>query len=110
MLPRRNRVRSGEFKELMGGKTLSTPYFLLKYKAILETSPTKYAVVVSSKISKRAVERNKIRRRLYSILSKNFPSKGLVGAFFVKKEALKATFKELEKEVGNALAGLSKQR
>lgn len=59
----------------------------------------RFAVVVSKKISKKAVERNLIRRKIYRIIGKNmniFPD-NFAGIFLVKKNILNKSEEEMEK-------------
>ena len=65
---------------------------------------TKTAVVVSKKVSKGAVQRNLLKRRVFSILKKNrnlFEEKHI--AVFVKKTATQGTYQELEKGLVDVL-------
>lgn len=49
------------------GKVLKTPFFLVKiFSSALDFS--RFGVVVSSKISKKATERNRLKRRVYDFL------------------------------------------
>lgn len=61
----------------------------------------KFGTVISKKISKRAVDRNKIRRRLMEVLGKNLDifKKGKRVLFLVKKELLGVKPEEIEKEI-----------
>ena len=65
MLKKRFKLNTSEFKEVFNfGKTTKSPYFILKTKD--NSLPySRFAVVVSKKISKKAVERNLIRRRFF---------------------------------------------
>ena len=59
----------------------------------------KVAVIVSKKISKKAVERNKIRRKMYLMIGKNmniFPEGARI-LFLVKKNILNKSEAEMEK-------------
>lgn len=60
-----------------------------------------FAVVVSKKISIKAVVRNKIRRRVFEIIRLNMDSfkKGFNIIIFVKKGVLEIEYIELEKEL-----------
>lgn len=73
----------------------------LKYK---ESPYSRVAVVISSKHEKRAVSRNKLRRRLYSLFSQNIKGSGVTVEyiFYTSKQAprleynqIKALFNEL---------------
>jgi ribonuclease P protein component len=69
------RLNTSEFKEVFTlGNTTHTPLFLIKTKKNNLTHP-RFAIVVSKKISKKAVERNYLKRRfMYKI-------KDMIGMF-----------------------------
>lgn len=73
-----------------------------------------FSVVVSKKVSKKAVERNKFRRRIYGIVQKNIPDiqDGVLVAFFIKKSATAISKKEFTEETISLLkkAGLFKNK
>jgi len=110
-------------------KNLQTQYFDLKIfqnlEIIIEKDLTKNlekdsrinnsiisfksSIIISKKTFKKSVERNKVRRRFYSILEKylqnnkdNF-SKNLNLIFYPKKESLNIKFLVLQQEVYNIL-------
>ncbi len=103
MLSSKDRLRSREVREVFEkGKRRTAPTFSIIF--LPSTDRTAFAVTVSKKTAKNAVDRNKIRRRIYSILSKikNFKTK--VHAVFVpRKEILKTPFDVLEKEIKESL-------
>jgi len=68
----------------------------------------KFGVVTSKKISKKAVERNKIKRRLMEILGKNLNKfeKGKRFLFLNKKEVLKVNIVDLEKEIDKLISNI----
>ena len=61
----------------------------------------KIGIITSKKISKKAVERNKIKRRVMEVLGKNLSrfNKGTRVLFLSKKEALKAKMSDFEQEI-----------
>lgn len=62
------RLNTSDFKEVFTfGKTIKTPLFLIKTKQN-NHAYSRFAVVVSKKMSKRAVERNHIKRRFMCAL------------------------------------------
>ena len=65
----------------------------------------KFGFVISKKISKRAVDRNKIKRRLAESIRKNLDSfeKGIRIVFLVKRDVLNKNIKEIEEEVKKCL-------
>lgn len=73
MLKKRFKLKTSEFKEVFNlGKTSHSPIFVLKSMNNLIEYP-RFAVVVSKKISKKAVERNKIRRRFFHAIEELLP-------------------------------------
>ncbi len=62
------------FKQGLPKKAISTPYFTIRFGKSLAQSGT-YAVVVSKKVSKKAVLRNKIKRRVLACLKENLSEK-----------------------------------
>ena len=65
----------------------------------------KFGIVVSKKISKKAVERNRIRRKIYKEVGEILPQikKGLKVVFLVKKAMLQAGDEEIKREVKKSL-------
>jgi ribonuclease P protein component len=59
---------------------------LFTFRAVKVAGKSRFAVTASKKIFKTAVERNRIRRRVYAQLEKVMPrvEKGFHGAFIVK--------------------------
>ncbi len=62
---------------------------------------SRFAVVVGTKVSKKAVIRNRIKRRIRAIVEKQIPNlqKGFDVMFLVKKEAIVLTPTELEDQL-----------
>ena len=102
MLKRENRIRlKKEFTEVKNkGRILYSPLFgFLTYKE--NDDQKKFGFIVSKKISKRAVDRNKIRRILSEVVRKNLEKfkDGTRIIFLTKKEILDKKYNEIEKEV-----------
>jgi ribonuclease P protein component len=100
MLPKKNRISKENFPspKRQGFRVFSQLFSVVFYKGEEEI---RMAVVVSKKIAKTAVMRNRIRRKMYSILregTKRTNKKGTL-VIYPKKEALTAKFSVLEKEV-----------
>ena len=67
----------------------------------------RYGIVISNKISKLAVVRNKLRRQIRAILAgQKTAVKGFDILMIVKKEALAAGFDRLEQAVKQVLAAI----
>jgi ribonuclease P protein component len=81
------------------GKKYTGQVFYLKYVNSEKSSP-RYVIIVSSKISKKAVIRNKIRRQIKEIIRKYKKFIPAVDfAVFVQKNILEKKFGEIEKEM-----------
>ena len=79
---------------------LTSPFFVLKV-AENEKSFSRFGFVVSKKIDKRAVVRNKIKRQLRSIIENNFDKvpKGKDFLIIAKRQILGKETKGIEKEL-----------
>lgn len=72
MLPKKSRIERKSFKKILDSrKYLNSTHFTLRFS---DYSENKAAVSVSKKVSKSAVVRNRIRRRVYSVLKDILPS------------------------------------
>lgn len=106
MLPQKRRISKTEFpRDLRGGKRSAGIYFSATFFPTKKGEQTKYAVVVSGKVSKKAVIRNKIRRRAYAVIEKNGTRvrAGYLVIFFARAEACGATAKDIERDMGEIL-------
>lgn len=68
MLPKRHRLRTGDFKELRGARAIHSPHFLARMRPLPADKPAKAAAVVSLSVCRTAVARNRLRRRIYDAL------------------------------------------
>ena len=75
MLARRYRL-SARVALVRRGKTVRTPHFLLRVFESSAQNP-RFSVVVSRKTAKRAVVRNRLRRRGYRALAVSLPAAAL---------------------------------
>jgi ribonuclease P protein component len=82
------------------GRNFSSNFISLKFISD-STTNSLFAFVVSAKVAKRSVERNKLKRRLRHIIKKTMQKikPGLAVIIFAKKGAEKMSFLELEKEL-----------
>lgn len=106
-LKKRNRLGSKNdigiiFKK---GKTLNSEFFRIKYLFNDEGS-NKFGISVSSKVFKRAVERNLVRRRLGEIIRKNLSriKPNLKTMIMVKKNILTQDKRKIEEALLEELA------
>lgn len=81
MFKKRERLTKKDFDTYFkSGRRIHHPLFTLVYTPHEEFHG---AVVVGKKVSKKAVERNKIRRRVYSALYTQYKEQNLHGVFII---------------------------
>ena len=105
MLKKINRIsKEKEFKEILKkGKINHSPAFAIKW--LKGEGEKQFGVVVSKKISNRAVDRNKVRRRIMEAVYRNwqgFPE-GIKIVFLVKKNILEKKTDALEKDIAGII-------
>ncbi|HNY36214.1 MAG TPA: ribonuclease P protein component [Candidatus Pacearchaeota archaeon] len=107
MLPKENRLKKEkEFEAVFkGGRTLKGKYVFLRY-LINGTDKTRIGFVVSKKISKLAVVRNKVKRRMRDIvrLKRNKLKEGLSIVVVSLPSITKMTYKEIKEDLENLLS------
>lgn len=106
MLPQKRKVGTELFPlVLKGGKAASSEHFSFKFVPISGTQENKFSFVVSGKVSKKATERNLLKRRGYVVIKKNNISKKtpIAGVFFAKSGATKLSYNALEREISGLL-------
>ena len=91
-------------EKIESGEKINTRFFTLRFVTNKLKHP-RFLFVVSKRVDKRAVTRNKVKRNLSRILEKNIPNEGFGYdiAIVAKKEALNITQKEIEKELLGAI-------
>jgi len=106
MLPRANRlVKESEFKQVaQKARPLHSQFLILK-KIPFYDNPTVFGLVISAKVSKKAVVRNQIRRRLRAILRSGLPNiaSGFKVMLVVKNAMIGRNFKEIESDLNGLL-------
>ncbi len=104
MLPSKDRLRFREVEEVFKkGQRKATPFFSATF--LSGADRTAFGVSVSKKVMKNASDRNKIRRRIYSVLSKFKKYKSNTHVVFTpKKDVLGMPFETLKKEIEDFLA------
>ncbi|MES2416362.1 MAG: ribonuclease P protein component [Patescibacteria group bacterium] len=117
MLPKNNRNdRKTVEKVFKEGFFVNFTNISLKYIATKESFPPKISFISPKTASKKAVDRNQLRRRGYAVIKKYYASlpKGFIGCFVFGKKSLqvfggKKTLKynpilNLENEIKNILS------
>ncbi len=104
MLAKENRLKKRkEFEAIFErGKTIKGKNIIVKY---LEnrTGETKVGIIVSKKVSKKAVERNKIKRRLREAIRRTDLKRGLSIIIIALPTIKDVPYVEIEKDVKKTL-------
>jgi ribonuclease P protein component len=104
MISQKQRISRGEFQSLLKkGRSFHSPLFSLSISK--DVPGERFAVVVSKKVAKKAVRRNKLRRWAYSILQKHQDSifSDVACIFFYKKTPEDISFQDVEKQIVDVL-------
>ncbi len=106
MLKRSTRLSKHLFNDVMqSGRALHAENIWLKYRKT-GNSTGRFSVSTPKKVSKKAVVRNRVRRRIYSIIK---VQNGIEGIFFAKNDLEAVSFNKLSEEVASLLAKASLQ-
>lgn len=103
MLPKASRLTAKEFKGVKTRPTYRGAFFDL---SISPSEITKFACIISKKRIKRAVDRNKAKRKIYALLEKSTPSTAAYVFIYPTKQILQAPHQALEEEITKAFATL----
>jgi len=102
MLSHSKKINTQLFKEILNkGKVRHFDYFSVKFLKSPLKEESKFTFVISKKVEKKAVLRNKLKRKAFNIINnnyKNLPSSINI-IFFFKKEVKKLKFEVLKKEI-----------
>lgn len=103
MLPRNRRISKQGFpKNHKGSFRVPCTFFEVVFTRRKDNvADTACSVVVSSRVSKNATERNKVRRRAYNALALALPhiQRGLLILVYLGREAHRATERQMEHEI-----------
>jgi ribonuclease P protein component len=106
MLSKKRRIPRELFPRILKeGKRYSSPSLLLYVASRGNNEPSRFSFSISKKVCKKATDRNKHRRRGYSVIEKYLPNvkPGFFCFFSFKKGSSGVSFSALEKEVFDLL-------
>ena len=106
MLRKKHRITKKDFDQLQRARVFHTPLFRVVYTPT--DTPLKLAVVVSKKVHKSAVVRNRIKRRVLGLIQRTHKAmlnEHLIIALYAKKDILSAT----EQDLAQTLAHIFKK-
>lgn len=102
MFSQENRLRHDKDIKALFSKGKSAFGILVGIKFRYNKLPvSRFAVVIGTKVSKKAVVRNRLRRQVRGIISKHLPkiAPGYDVALLIKKEAIGKKSREIEEEL-----------
>ncbi len=102
MLPQKRRVSRTEFETVLkNGGWYHSPHLTLRASKNTLGKKSVFAVSVSKKVAKKAVSRNLLKRRVYSVIGEGLSgvTDGYSAVFFLKKGIAEIVFSDLKKEV-----------
>ncbi len=109
MIAQDNRISRAEFMNYLRGKR----YAGVALTVTVSPAPTlKVSVVVSKKVAKRAVDRNRLRRRAYGVIERWLKQSQFIGVVVVqyKPGALRLSRVAVQAELEALLAQISDSR
>lgn len=109
MFPRKNRIsKQKDFKRIFQKGGFARGKYLDCRAADNRLGLPRFAVIVSSKVSKKAVVRNRVRRRIYALLREFFKDSELNKdiAVLVRQDISKADFAEIRADLKQCLQKL----
>ncbi|HEX8923355.1 MAG TPA: ribonuclease P protein component [Patescibacteria group bacterium] len=113
MLKKRNRIsKRKEIDEVKNkGRMFQSPLFGFVWLKKDDTEK-KMTWIISKKISKKAVERNKIKRVLAELLRKNWEEvpEGTRGIYLVKRNLAGSTSEKIEEELQRGLKSINNEK
>lgn len=109
MLSRKTKLQTKEIDQVKASRQeVFSPSFTLKYVDRGDTGVAKFACVISKKIDKRAVVRNKLKRLIKKAVKQTHVGEGRNYVFFVKRAISDKTEAAIIGEVKHAFETLQK--
>ncbi len=96
MLPKQKRLTRKDFTNLSRLQTCITPYFDVK---LSKQDGFKVACIVIKKRFKKAVERNRVKRKVYSAIREGLINKKGYFIFYPKKEIINASYQDILNQI-----------
>lgn len=100
MLSKKKRLNRANFNKILEkSRRVENNLFSLRARFVDKKESFRASVVVSSKVAKKAVVRNTLKRQIYDILAQNKGLSGLWAVVYVKKEAVSKEKAEIESSI-----------
>lgn|SRR5574343_624259 len=102
MLPKSKRLNTELFGDIIKkGQSFHCPFLILR--AVKSDESSRFAITVPKKVAKTAIERNRIRKQIYTII-KDFEGRIMVkvNVVLIAKAGLeKLSYQDISKEINN---------
>jgi len=109
MIQKKFRLKRPEIEFLLRkGKELATDLFIVRFATSTEQI-ARFTVIASSRLSKKAVDRNRIKRQIYEAIRINMVDSATNTVIIPKKRALKSTYKEIESNIKQIISWIKKE-
>lgn len=108
MIPKNLRIPRQKIALILKkGHSYNSKLFTLKF-FVTQEQESKYRTIVSKKFESKAVNRNKVRRRIHEAIRLNHPKlaeleKGYEIVFIPKKSVIKASFQEICQDIAQIM-------
>lgn len=100
MVPRKNKLFASEVRRVFNSPDKILNSGLFKVLIVFNSDKPKFAVVVPRSVTKKAVERNKIRRKIYTFLSEVYKKqKPNLYVIVVNKKIINIISNEIKKDL-----------
>lgn len=98
MIPKEKRLKRQDVEFILKkGSSITTPLLVVRFK---EADEARFAVITSTKLAKKAVERNRIKRRITEAIRLKMPKDLRVSAILIpKKRIINVEYEEIEKDI-----------
>ena len=116
LIQKKFRLKRPEIEYLLKkGNQLTTDLFIVRFSTQADSDiknesvkTAHFTVIASARLSKKAVERNRIKRQVYEAIRLNMLESPMKAAIIPKKRALKAPYKEIESNIKQILTWTKK--
>jgi len=111
MLKKIHRLTTKEVKRVLGrNRQFATAFFLVKF-LVNRQKFSRFSILVSAKLDKRATQRNLIRRRAYEAIRRNWDKLNSTtdAILIAKRQIIGISYAEIEKDILNLFDKLEKE-
>ncbi|MBT3864547.1 ribonuclease P protein component [Candidatus Peregrinibacteria bacterium] len=109
MIPTSNRLKRNQVEYVLKkGLSTSTDLFVVRYIEHKDDEKPHFTIITSTKLSKKAVERNKLKRKIYEAVRLQMPEKlPLYIAIIPKKQALEVKYEKIAQDIAKLFKKLT---